>query len=85
MPKCTLRSPKTITGEIGKKIFFSKKKTFFRIFFQQILYHFRPRWKQDATGGHGSIRNEFSMRVGTHEIFQLNDMSEKLQKQDFWP
>ena len=69
MPKCTLRSPKTINGGIGKKKrFFFEKNCFLRIFFYLILCHLGPRSKKEANGCHGCIRNEFPMRVGTHEI-----------------
>ena len=73
----------------GKNVFskklFSKKNVFPRNFCHQILYHMGPRLAQEADECHGCIRNEFLMRVGTHEIFQLNDMSKIWQKHDFGP
>ena len=56
--------------------FFFRKQFSPNFVFQQLFYHLGPRWKQEANGCHGCIWNEFSMRVGTHEIFQLNDMSQ---------
>ena len=66
------------------KLFFSEKpffseNIFSEIFFYQMLCHLGPR-KREANGCDGCIRNEFSIRIGTHEIFQLNDMSKIWQK-----
>ena len=85
MLKCTLRSPKTINGGIGEKTFSFEKKLFCpgNYFFHRILCHLGTRWKQERNGCHGCIQNEFSKWVGTHEIFQLNDMSKIWQKNGF--
>ena len=62
---------------------FAKKKVFPNFFFHQILYHLGPRCKQEGNRCHGCIWDEFSKWVGTHEILQLNDMSEIWQKHGF--
>ena len=91
MLKCTLKSPKTINGDIGEKTNFLKKNCFFeeknfflfRNFFSPNIISFATQVKREGNKCHGCIRNEFSKWVGTHEILQLNDMSKIWQKHGF--
>ena len=63
--------------------FFFRKNVFFETFFIRKIYHLGPRWKQEANGCHGRIRNEFLKWVGIHKILQLDDMSQMWQKHGF--
>ena len=62
---------------------YPKKKKKKRILFCPQIYHLGTWRKQEANGCHRCIRNEFSKWVGTHEILQLNGMSNILQKHGF--
>ena len=66
--------------DCGKPYPKKKKK---RILFCPQIYHLGNWWKREANGCHRCIRNEFSNWVGTHEILQLNGMSNILQKHGF--